>query len=387
MKIKCRPEDFQVEEIIRLNLKSRGAYSIYRLKKRFWNTLDVIRQVEFRYHLKGFSRAGLKDRYSLSVQFLSLPGKGPDRIDAPNYSLVRIGMADEPVTPQLVIGNRFQITLRAVEDGEVNLLNQGLALVRKFGVANYYDEQRFGSARHKEGFIARKLIAGHYNGALKLFLATPAPADDSRTRKRKKELLANWGDWERCLRIVPFEGQAAIKHLKSHPRDFEGAVKLLPKTLLELFVNAYQSWLWNQILTEVLQAMGLGKLRVWYNLGEMVFYEELSQEQFQYLGQLFIPAPGPRAQFPDERLERIAQAVLAKEGLNLRQLKFRFHIKGIFFKPYLRPAVFKPAKLKSSNPEPDDLYPGKNKLQLSFILPPGSYATVLLKRLMAKEKG
>ncbi|MGQ9707663.1 MAG: tRNA pseudouridine(13) synthase TruD [bacterium] len=384
MKIKCRPEDFRVEEIIRLNLKPKGRYSIYRLEKRFWNTLDVIRQVESCYRLKGFSRAGLKDRYSLSVQYLSLPGKGPDRIIAPNYSLYCIGMADEPVTPQLVIGNRFDITLRRLDDIEVALCTRVLPFLRRFGIANYYDEQRFGSARHKEGFIARKLIDGHYNGALKLYLASPTQGDDSRTRKRKREILANWGDWERCLRYVTFEGQRAIKHLLSHPKDFEGAIKLLPKTMLELFINAYQSWLWNRILTKILQEMGLGILRLRYKFGEMVFYEQLTKAQSQYLNQLIIPAPAPKAHFKGELIERIVESILAEEGLNLMRLKLRFYIKGLFFKPYPRPAIFKPVGLRVGNPEPDELYPGKNKFRLFFILPPGSYATVLIKRLMAK---
>ncbi|MEO0019773.1 MAG: tRNA pseudouridine(13) synthase TruD [candidate division WOR-3 bacterium] len=382
MKIKCRPEDFQVRELIRLKLQKTGRYSIYRLEKRYWNTLDVIREVERSYGLKGFSRAGLKDRYSFTVQYLSLLGKGPDRIIAPNYSLTRIGMSNEPILPRMVIGNRFNITLHALQESELSAITTTLPAIRSDGVANYYDEQRFGSARHKQGFIARKLIAGHYNGALKLFLATPGKGDDSKLRRRKKELLANWGNWERCLKIVPFEGKAAIAYLVKNPRDFEGAVKLLPKTLLELFIVAYQSWLWNRMLFKLLQEMGLKTIRIRYNLGEMAFYETLTSHQQDYLTHLPLPALGPKARFPDERIERIAQEVLKEEGLNLNQLKLRFRIKGLFFKPYERRAIFKPVQLKMMGPEPDELYPGKSKVRLSFILPPGSYATVLLKRLL-----
>jgi len=384
MKIKCQPEDFRVEEIIRLKIKTRGPYSIYRLEKRFWNTLDVIRQIESRYRLKGFSRAGLKDRYAQSVQYLSLPGKGPERITAPNYQLTFIGMADRPITPAILSGNRFQITVRSLNQEELATINQEVARVKRFGVANYYDEQRFGSARHKAGFIARKLISGHYNGALKLFLATPAQADDSRTRKIKMEMARNWGDWDKCLKIVPFEGRQAIKHLIKNPGDFEGAIKLLPRTLLELFINAYQSWFWNETLRILIEELGRAHRRVRYRLGELVFYQDLAPDEFRYLSRLLIPAPGPRAEFKSEKVARIMNAVLEKEGLNLKSLKLKFRIKGLYFKPWNRPAVFLPDKLTIGDPQPDELYPGKLKLVISFILAPGTYATVLIKRLFAR---
>lgn len=384
MKIKCRPEDFRVNEILRLKLKSHGAYSIYRLEKRFWNTLDVIRQVQSRYRLKGFSRAGLKDRYSLSTQYLSLPGKGPERITAPNYRLTFIGMADEPVTPAVLLGNQFQITVRSLNHEEVDILEQSLPAVKKFGVANYYDEQRFGSARHHKGFIARKLIDGHYNGALKLFLATPSPDDDGSIRKIKQEMALNWGKWERCLKVVPFEGREAIKYLVKQPKDFEGAVKHLPRTLLELFINAYQSWLWNESLKLLLEEMGRGRLRVRYNFGEMVFFEDLTTDEARYLTQLAIPAPAPRAEFRSEKVARIVQSVMENEGLELNSLKLKFRLRGLYFKPWNRQAVFKPKKLRIETVQSDELYPGMSKVKLSFVLPPGCYATVLLKRLFAR---
>jgi tRNA pseudouridine13 synthase len=384
MKIKCQPEDFRVEELIRLKLKPRGAYSIYRLEKRFWNTLDVIRQVQSRYRLKGFSRAGLKDRYSLSIQYLSLPGRGPKRITAPNYQLTLIGMADEPITPAVLLGNRFRVTVRSLTEEEITAVVRSLPLVKKFGVANYYDEQRFGSARHRAGFIARKLIAGHYNGALKLFLATPSADDDSWTRKVKKQLALNWGNWQECLKIVPFEGRAAVNHLVRQPKDFEGAVRLLPQTLLELFINAYQSWLWNETLRVLLEEMGRAHLRVRYNLGEMVFYENLTADDFHYLSRLQIPAPAPRAEFKSEKVNRIVRSLLEREGLELKSLKLKFRVKGLYFKPWERLAVFKPAKLTVEEPEADELYAGKSKMSISFVLPPGSYATVLIKRLFAR---
>jgi tRNA(Glu) U13 pseudouridine synthase TruD len=69
MKLKVKPEDFRVEERLKLRIKRGGLFSVYRLEKRLWNTLDVVRQLEQKYGMRRISRAGLKDRYSCSVQY------------------------------------------------------------------------------------------------------------------------------------------------------------------------------------------------------------------------------------------------------------------------------------------------------------------------------
>lgn len=381
MKVKCRPEDFRVEEVVRLRLKARGAYSIYRLEKRGWNTLDVVRHLETRHGLRRLSRAGLKDRYSHSIQFLSLPGRGPREIRERNYSLRFAGMADEPVSRDVLLGNRFRIVMRALDEAELKTASSALPSLRRYGVPNYYDEQRLGSARHGQGFIARKLIDGHFNGALRLQLATPSSADDSRTRRQKSALAAAWGDWSRCLEYCPAEARPALEHLKSHPRQFERAVALLPRALLELFVNAYQAWLWNETMVELFEELGVPTQALPYSLGRLAFYGSLSPANHSFLRRLIVPVPGPKAVFTSDRVARVAARVLAREGLNLSRLRLRLRVRGLFFKPYPRRALLEPRQLAVSEPEPDEIYPGRSRLTLSFFLPAGSFATIVVKRL------
>lgn len=381
MKLKCRPEDFRVEEKLNLRLKKRGAYSVYRLEKRFWNTLDVIRELETRHRLRDIGRAGLKDRYSHSIQYLSARGTGPKGIFANNYRLMLAGMSDVPVSKELALGNRFSITLRALAENEVETVRSAVPAIRHSGVPNYYDDQRFGSARHGRGFIARKLIAGHYNGALKLFLATPSSADDSRTRRTKQSLAEHWGDWRRCLEAAPAEARPAIRHLVAHRADFKTAIKLLPRQLLELFLNAYQSYLWNETLAGLLARLKVPTRQVEYSVGTMLFYERLAPDKLSYLRRMEIPAFAPGTAFKSDLVASIASEVLAKEGLDMNQLRLKLRVRGLFFKTFDRPALVVPSGLELSRPEPDDMYPGRVKMEVSFFLPPGSYATVVLKRL------
>jgi len=381
MKLKARPEDFRVEERLKLRLKRAGAFSVYRLEKRFWNTLDVINHLEQRHGLRKLSRAGLKDRYALSVQYLSLPGRGPRQVIEKNYTLRLAGMADEPVSRDVLLDNSFKVTLRALTDEEGSAILSALPKVNRFGFPNYYDEQRLGSARHGQGFIARRLIAGHFNGALRLWLGTPSAADDTQMRRRKAAIEDHWGNWPRILELAPPEGQPAIRHLSLNPKDFKGAVYLIPRTLLELFVNAYQGWLWNEVLAALLADLKIPLRQLEYSLGTLAFYDELTPTDAKFLSKLIIPAPGPDAEFASERAARATNQVLAREGLTLDQLELKMRIRGVFFKAYPRKAMVVPEHLKASPTEGDDLYPGRKKLVLSFFLPPGSYATMLIKRL------
>jgi tRNA pseudouridine13 synthase len=381
MKLKVRPEDFRVEELIHLRLRSNGPYSIYRLEKQRWNTLDVLDFVARQHHLRRLSRAGLKDRYSRSIQYVSAQGAGPRLIREKDFNLKLIGRSDVPVTRDLLRGNRFGITLRDMTEEETSAVESNLPAVMSDGFANYYDEQRFGSARHGEGFFAHRLILGHFNGALKLYLATPSAFDDRDARRRKQFMNEHWGDWALCLKDAKAEYAPVLRHLGSNPKDFEGAVRRIKPDLLELFLNSYQSYLWNETLSALILSFGLKTQTVAIAQSELPFYLELNPEARKFFGDHRIPAPGQGTEFTDERIERVMNVVLLREGLTLKDLKPALRIRGIFFKPFSRPGVVIPEEMKVSRPEPDELYAGRQKLVLSFMLPPGAYATILIKRL------
>ena len=180
---------------------------------------------------------------------------------------------------------------------------------------------------------------------------------------------------------MPPEARPAIEHLCHNQKDFKGAVYLIPRNLLELFINAYQAWLWNEIMAGVLADIKARLRPIEYSFGTLAFYDELNPAQDKYLRRLVIPAPGPGSEPASERVVRITSQVLAREGLSLKQLEPKFRMRGVFFKAYPRNAIVRPERMKASVPEADDLYPGRKMLLLSFFLPAGSFATILVKRL------
>lgn len=389
MKIKVIPEDFQVFEKINLAIKPQGKYSIYRLAKQNWSTLDLIDFLKRKYRLTTIRYAGLKDRYAHSIQYVSIIGDGPTEIKEENFSLRFIGKSDHPVTRDYLIGNSFLITLRDLTEIDIAKIKPVLDLIKRDGLPNYYDEQRFGSIRHRKGFFTQKLLAKHFNGALKLYIATPAAIDDPKTREVKKFFAEHWGDWERLRQYTTLiqnqktvrQFRPVLNYLTKYPNDLKGALRQINRPILELLIVAYQSFLWNEILAELLNSLKLKFYRYPYLAGDFLFYHELPPAIRSYLSNLFIPTPSPKAVFSSEKIERITNEILWREGLVLKDLKLPIRVRGVFFKPFDRKALVFPEKLFMQNIKEDERYQGKLKLELGFALPKGSYATILVKRL------
>jgi tRNA pseudouridine13 synthase len=79
-------------------------------------------------------------------------------------------------------------------------------------------------------------------------------------------------------------------------------------------------------------------------------------------------------------LSTIAAQVLAEEGLTLHDLKARI-LKKAYLPRGKRPLLLFPQAPSASPLEPDDRFPDRHKLTLTFTLPRGSYATLVLKAL------
>jgi tRNA pseudouridine13 synthase len=71
--------------------------------------------------------------------------------------------------------------------------------------------------------------------------------------------------------------------------------------------------------------------------------------------------------------------VVAEQGLSWEDFRVR-HLKDVFFSKGDRPALFFPENLEQAAGD-DELAAGRNKLTLSFDLPKGAYATLVVKRV------
>jgi tRNA pseudouridine13 synthase len=382
MKIKVKPEDFVVKELIDLPLTKSGDYTILRLQKRYWNTLDVInfaaRKLSFSKKL--FSRAGLKDRYSLSTQYISFKGQFKKPLREKNFTLTPIGKAHEAITPRTLIGNSFSITLRSIHKGETDSILKNYAEVKEYGLPNYFDEQRFGSARHRKGFFAKELMLRHYKGALKLLLCHPYREDNKQEKYFKNFCREHWGEWQECSDKAPGKYKKIIHSLMEDPKNLRNAIKTIDKDLLNLYLLAYQSYIFNRVLYSLVKAYGNGNVAVPHSVGHFLFYRAL--KDIQRFKKLLIPMLSEKVKLPDS-VAHLVEHILDTEGITFRDFGLRnMRFRGVRFKSFTRSPILFPRYFSFGKLENDELYPKLKKMRLTFTLPPGSYATLLVKRLL-----
>ncbi|HEX8948118.1 MAG TPA: tRNA pseudouridine(13) synthase TruD, partial [Dissulfurispiraceae bacterium] len=219
-----------MDEIAEVAPVKKGEFALFLLEKRGWNTVDLLRRLsrELGIPFSDFSYGGRKDRHALTRQYVNIrkqqmPDKEPRRIAVreADYSLSFVGHSDRPMGPDLIRGNRFAITIRDLTGGETRSAPGCIEAVRKTGYPNYFDDQRFGSFDTRQGFIAEKILKGHYNGALKISLTHIRPADRGEDKERRRFFFEQWGDWKACLeRAKTLSEKDAFSILVKDPKGF-----------------------------------------------------------------------------------------------------------------------------------------------------------------------
>jgi tRNA pseudouridine13 synthase len=384
MIVKQTPEDFQVEELIDLQLAD-GPFSLYRLEKSGWTTPDAMQAVRRRWQLerRRLAYGGLKDRHARTVQYFTV-FHGPHRkLTHQGFAVAYLGQVTDPFRSEHIRGNRFQITLRDVSNKEQEFFSHGFEAVRTNGVPNYFDDQRFGSVAGSGPFLAKSIILGHYEEALKQALTAYYPHDRRPQKKEKSILTAHWCRWAECKDLLPRgHARSLVDYLVSHPQDFRGALARLRPELRGLYLSAYQSHLWNRMLAGWLNANLRADqlIHVPLKLGTVPMHRALDESAMDRLRELLLPLPSHRVAFTEnDPRKTFFDQVLKEENLTSDQFKLK-GFQEMFFSRGDRPALCLPANF-THTAAPDETHPGQQKLRLAFDLLRGSYATLIVKRL------
>jgi tRNA pseudouridine13 synthase len=384
MKLKRLPEDFQVEELPAVQLAERGRFVLYRLTKRGLGTLEAVEAVRRRWNLGASQIAygGLKDRHALTIQYLTILD-GPSRVlEQENLKLEPLGRLTQPYGPRFFRGNRFAIVLRDLSKEAARKAATAAQAVARDGLPNYFDDQRFGSVGPRGEFIAGAWLRGDHERALYLALAEPTASDRPETRREKQILRETWGNWpEAKARLERSSARSIVTYLVDHPTDFRGAFARLRRDLRSLYFSAYQSALWNRMLARRIEQVTRPDQRVpvTFKVATLPVHRGLDPAQVAELNAWEIPLPSARTPLADQPWAGLAREVLAEAGLAWEDLRVK-HLKDVFLSKGSRPALIFPARLTHQESS-DELYPGRRKLAVTFELPRGAYATLLIKRL------
>lgn len=392
-RIALAPGDFVVEEALRFPPGRTGSFSLYRVTKRLLTTPEVQERLAARLNLgpSDIAFPALKDKNAVATQHCTLRlAAAPERIEGPGYAAQRIGRMLRPLTPGDLTGNRFTITLRALDPPRATAMAARLETLARTGLPNYFDSQRFGS--HIEGGIwfGKAVLQGDAEAALKAYLAQDAPADADDLRAMKRFARDHWRDWPAIAAAAPRSNhRSLLTFLADHPQDFRRALNLITPRLLPLLLAQYQSLLWNRIAGRVLeQALAdAGAKIVQANMDRitiagdsLVLAGALPPAATQALRAAAIPLPNQRMDLSGAAVAQAIERVLADEGLAPRDLKARL-LQRAYLPRGDRPLLVFPSDTASRVLPADPL----RDLQVRFFLPPGSYATLVLKALALSQ--
>ena len=385
MRIKQKPEDFVVKESFRFDEVEGGEFRVYLMDKQKVSTFDAVGRLRERFGLKpgAISYCGLKDKQGRTEQLIAVEGFDID-LQEEDLRLKYLGRTDRPLSAANITSNRFSVTVRALKEPELGLLNLAAAEVNRLGVVNYFDDQRFGSLKHGQGFIAKDLLRGDFETALKNYLAKPSPLDKTDDAKVKAFWAANWGSWDaRC----PFEANKryfrVLRRLRQAPGDFRGAFLEIDSDYRAMQLFTLQSYLWNEGARRLLQLLlpREALFPVPYQAGTLLFHRDGPREVLERLRGLTFPLLSPHSTFRDPQVEEAARWALGKEKLDLDKLVVPGAERLLYFKHEERPLLAFPQKLVLGRTQSDELNRPYLKLNVAFTLPPGSYATLVIKRL------
>lgn len=315
-------EDFVVDEIPAYTPCGEGQHCMALVRKRGLTTPQAIQQICRRLGLSsgGAGYAGMKDRRGVTSQWISFDGADPAALlalEEPGIEVLEAGLHGNKLRTGHLRGNRFTVTLHGVCDDAAARGQSILDALARGGSPNYFGAQRFGNRGDNAAF-GLKMVRGE---------------------------------------VKP-------------PRQ---------KFMRRFMVSALQSWLFNEVLAERLTRGCAGSL--------------LGGEVLQT-----VPKGGP---FVDEDLETNAPRLAAGE----------VRVTGPILGPRMTwPADGSPALeleqqvMEECGVPPGDMdaagrlgrggrrallvfpeLPGLERvpegLKVTFVLPPGSYATVLLREL------
>jgi len=261
--VRSSPEDFRVDEVYEDLRYEGGRYLILEVEKKNWDTHHLVREIsrQLRISQKRISWAGTKDKRAVTRQRISIMNLDESElknITLPDLKIKVLGRTNRSVGLGDLLGNRFKITIRDLTCPEpksrLAAITDEIASLK--GVLNYFGVQRFGDTRPVTHKVGEALVRGDMEGAVFTYLAMPFPGELERTKEAREQL---WQSRDVSLALKSFPGYlhhelAMLNFLVEHPRDYAHAFDVLSLNLRRLFVHAYQSYLFNKILSKRLEA-------------------------------------------------------------------------------------------------------------------------------------
>jgi len=422
-KIRRFPEDFVVEEVLvdgseakvspvsTPQIMGRGRYLVCVLVKRNWDTLQAVQNVAKRLGIsKDYIQiAGIKDANALTAQHVSIScitGITPDQaseVKTKDIALYPQCLSSEKISSLLLLGNRFNIKISVipcssstVERRIEKVLNE---LTDLGGIPNFFGHQRFGTVRPITHKVGRFIVQGDWKEAAFTLLCQSSHYEHPQSRQAREQLQISQ-DFKEAQRYFPrslYYERLMLGHLARHSKDYVGAFRRLPTKLCRLFVQAYQSFLFNRFLSQrIKKGISVSTAQIGDYITELdshglpttsrtqvtaQFLQSVQKEIDENEMRIAVPLIGFKQNLSSGIQGQIEKEILETENLTPQDFKVSY-MPRISAPGGLRPVLTPTINPTIGEPCEDSTNPAKRALKLGFMLHKGSYATVLLREFM-----
>ena len=239
-----------MEEIpIEIPPSEDGKYTILKVRLRNWDTNRFLMYLSryLRISRKRITYCGTKDKRGVTTQYFCLNHTfDPETVRISDVEILESFRSDKMLRLGDLRGNRFTVNLKISSDDHGQVMETYRQVMSGGGFPNFFGLQRFGSLRTNTHKIGKLLILGEYEKAAMMYLYDPEfDTEDYRVG------FAKHNDPAIALREFPerlsFE-RAILGFLAEHG-NLENAFSSLPRNLSMMFVHAYQSYIFNRILS------------------------------------------------------------------------------------------------------------------------------------------
>ena len=365
-KIRIEPEDFQVTELIsqraQNSINDQEGYAVYKLKKKKIDTTHALSDV-FRKKGIRLKALGLKDASAITEQFVCSGNKGKpiENFSTNKYSLEKIGFVKKPLSKKDMISNHFKIKISDCFDGLSSFTEYDKIL-------NFYGYQRFGSKRPVTHLIGKAILQRDFKKAVDFILFFTSPYD-SKENTEIREKLSDKENYEKYFDQVPYQmdiERIVLKEMIEHG-DALRAIRSIHISLRRFYIQAYQSFLFNQSLSSA------------FSDGENLFEAQLGDVCFDFHSVI-----GKYAKGLDQRL------ALPFVGYSYyKKTRFDYQISKILKQEEITPKDFFIKEMQEVSNEGGFRQAAIHCSDYSsydttveFSLSRGSFATILLREIM-----
>ncbi|ABA88019.1 tRNA pseudouridine 13 synthase [Syntrophotalea carbinolica DSM 2380] len=382
--IKTCPDDFLVEELPLYPTCGEGEHLYLEVEKRGMTTFELLKRLSraLQVNERAMGYAGLKDAQATTRQFISVTDCSAEQALALQLQDIRILSARRhrnKLRLGHLAGNRFTITIRDIDSDALEKARDILHVLQMTGVPNFFGEQRYGALGNSH-LIGQAIVQKNFSQAAAHIIGDPDKI--IHPEWRQGAILYAENRLEEAEQALPrrMRNERNLVRSLRQGRSAEKAVRRLPGKLLRLYLSAYQSHLFDRLVSmrlESLETLWTGDIAYKHDNGACFLVTDAALEQpraDRFEISPTAPLFGHKVMMAEAQAGILEQALLAKEGITPDD----FRLGAGLSMPGERRPLRIPISETASNQQ-------GNELELSFSLPKGSFATTVLHEVMKTD--